>query len=170
MNSIIKELILKINILRLYLYALRGIKRTLPAYKVLGVVLHHEGGSNGFERVNLWHKKKWGFESSLGYYIGYNRYVDSDGTIHIARLDGEQAAHTVVAGKPYYYNRHYIGICFQGNNSPTTIQFNKVKAQLDLLRAQYPGLDIKAHSELHATICPGDKIREWLKEYKKGLK
>ena len=53
------------------------------------LIIHHCGGTDlypkydtsnqTFEVVNQYHKEKWDFKSNLGYYIGYQYYIDKTG-------------------------------------------------------------------------------------------
>lgn len=165
LKLIIKKITLQIKILRLRLQLIMHQKVTYPKYKVLGVVVHHEAGDATFKQVNEYHKKKWGFKSSLGYYCGYHKFIDFDGTLHIARKDGERGAHTV-GSVPGYYNKHFVGICLQGNfeeREPTNEQLRVLKNELD----KYKELNILAHREVSRTLCPGQHLFEWLKKYLK---
>ena len=40
--------------------------------------------------INQYHKDKWSSLSSLGWYIGYNRYTEPDGTRTECRAIGEE--------------------------------------------------------------------------------
>ena len=73
------------------------------------IIIHHGGGWLDFKSVNAYHKSKWGFRSSLGYYIGYQYFINRDGRVHQGRADNEEGAHT------RRYNKRTIGICLMGN-------------------------------------------------------
>ena len=55
------------------------------------VIVHHTGPTaydpkadtshHTFEDVNEYHRQKWDFKSSLGYYIGYHYFIEKDGTV-----------------------------------------------------------------------------------------
>ena len=68
------------------------------------IIFHHGGGWADFSAVNSYHKQKWGFKSSLGYYCGYTIFIDRGGKVTQARRDNEEGAHTKG------YNRRTIGI------------------------------------------------------------
>jgi len=163
----IKELERAILILRLKIaVALFKQKRTIPNDKeIKGAVVHHGGGDLDFMGVNTLHKDNWGFKSSLGYYVGYHKFISFDGVLHIARRDDERGAHAV-GDIPYYYNDYYVGICLQGNTEntePTVEQIITLRMELDKFRKA--GLEILDHSQVSATLCPGKKLKKWLVSY-----
>ena len=162
---LISKIGLQIRILRLQLQKQILKQRvTIPNNKILGVVVHHGAGDWNFKRVNLSHKNSWGFKSSLGYYCGYHKFIEFDGTLHIARRDGERGAHTV-GNIPHYYNDHFIGICLQGNfekRQPTGEQLRFLKKELN----KYAGLKIIMHREVSNTLCPGKNLVEWTRKFR----
>ena len=151
-----------------------GKKRTIAGLpKPKHIVVHHGAGDWDFLQVNRAHKQRWGFKSSLGYYAGYHYFIEKGGEITQARKDTEEAAHTVEAGNPHYWNRNSIGICLQGNTmkkEPTDEQIKSLKALLQEKQLQYdiPKLEIYGHRNIAATLCPGQFLYNWLLDYKKG--
>lgn len=136
------------------------------------VVIHHEAGNNGFDIVNDWHKKRWGFKSSLGFYCGYHYYISKSGTIHQSRRDNEEAAHTVETGRPHYWNRNSIGVCLQGDftyEQPTKAQIDALRGLLYKFWQKYfiTKKDIMTHKEIFPTKCPGENLQKIIREYRK---
>ncbi len=164
LQLLIQRALLEIQILqiRLVIFLLKQ-KRTIPNLpKPKYIVLHHGGGDWSFYQVNNHHKNKWGFKSSLGYYIGYHKWISYNGKLFIARRDNEEGAHTVEKGRPHYWNRNSVGICLQGNmeeEQPTESQLNTLKKELDNYN-----IPIKQHKEIFATLCPGKNLSKWLSE------
>ncbi len=159
----IERLKLQLIILQLQLQVLILRKKLtipkLPQPKI--AVVHHGGGFLDFNGVNEYHKQKWGFRSSLGYYAGYHRFIEYDGTRHIARRDNERGAHTVEPGRPGWWNDNSVGICLQGNletHMPTPSQIKALEKDLKEFD------EIKMHSDIVATICPGKHIKNWFKK------
>lgn len=75
--------------------------------------------------MNAYHRSLWNFKSSLGYFIGYQYYIDLAGIVHQGRKDDEEGAHTI--GQ----NKDSIGICIEGNfdvSKPNAAQINALKA------------------------------------------
>ena len=99
-------------------------------------------------------------------FIGYQYFIEKDGTIFRGRLDREEGAHTV-GDTAHYYNRTSIGICLQGNmeiEEATPAQLKSLKALIDYKKQQYQ-IDnnrIYGHRELQATLCPGKNLWVWL--------
>ena len=92
--------------------------------KPTALIIHHEWGSNGFYGVNEYHRQLWNFKSSLGFFIGYQYYIASNGVVYQGRADDEEGAHC--KGK----NLDSIGICLEGNfdlNRPTNAQILSLK-------------------------------------------
>ena len=55
--------------------------------KIEYLIIHNEGADNGFNAVNEWHRQQGFTKSSLGFYVGYQDYMEKNGTIKKARLD-----------------------------------------------------------------------------------
>ena len=92
--------------------------------KPTSIIVHHELGNQGFQGVNEYHRQLWNFKSSLGYFCGYQYYIDKTGKVWQARKDDEEGAHTI--GR----NNDSIAICLQGNldvERPTPVQLIALK-------------------------------------------
>lgn len=93
------------------------------------IIVHSEGApfitnEHRFAIVNRYHRFLWNFKSSLGYYCGYHRFCEKDGTAIDARADSDEGAHTKG------YNSISLGYCFAGNGDkeiPTNEQINDFK-------------------------------------------
>jgi len=173
MEELLKKLQLQLLILYLQLQVLL-LKRklTIPNLpKPCYIVVHHEGGKLDFKGVNEYHKQKWGFRSSLGFYIGYQYFIEFSGKIYQGRADNERGAHTVEASRPYYWNDNSIGICLQGNTEETIPTNGQLKSLEDLLNKkmieyQIPRTSIFGHRNISATLCPGKHLYSWLLLFK----
>lgn len=155
----IEKLKLQVLILQLQIQIkLLKKKRTIPNLKgIRDCIVHHGGGPLNFEQVNIYHRRIWGFKSSLGYYVGYQKWIEYDGTLFVARRDNEEGAHTKG------FNKVSVGICLQGDMEtmkPTEAQLETLKRELDKYRAI--GLEIKMHRNFAATLCPGRYLVDWL--------
>jgi hypothetical protein len=124
------------------------------------IIPHHSGvlGGAGFESVNQYHKEKWNFKSSLGYYAGYPYFMERDGTIIQARVDGEWGAHT----KGF---NNQIAICLDGDFSqemPTDAQIASLRAFLKEKVKQYDidPANIRPHRAMpgNNTECYGSNL------------
>jgi len=130
------------------------------------IIAHHGGGEWNFNQVNNHHKNKWGFRSSLGYYIGYQYWIGYCGKVKQARRDNEEGAHTV-GNTPQYYNRCSIGICLQGDTNkrkPNPDQLKSLKELIDKKKKEYniPNNRIYGHRRVSRTSCPGNFLYRWL--------
>src|SRR3990167_2811105 len=130
------------------------------------IIIHHTGGTNAdplfdtsnqwFWTVNEYHRQTFNMKSSLGYYVGYNYFIDKWGAVMQARVDGEEGAHT------RGYN-HEIGICLAGNfdfTLPTQPQIDALKLLLERLVDKH-GIDpsnIVPHRHFAAKSCYGRKL------------
>lgn len=151
----IKKLKLLILIIKLKIQILILRKKltipNLPKPRI--AILHHGGGDWNFERVNNHHKKKWGFISSLGFGIGYQKFIEFDGTVFTGRRDNEEGAHTIGM------NNSSVGICLQGNmeeRKPTQAQLISLTKELGKYEV------VKMHCDFSKTLCPGKYLKEWL--------
>ena len=131
------------------------------------ILLHHAAGYLDFGGVNAYHKYKWGFKSSLGYFIGYQYFIERDGSVHQGRADNEEGAHT------RGHNKRTIGICLMGDGTRepfTPAQMTAMANLVEQKRREYniPKNEIYPHSKFTATLCPSDRIRDWLKYYQRN--
>ena len=163
MEEFIKKLQLQLQILQLQLRVLL-LKQKLtipnlsnPQY----IVIHHGAGNWSFNQVNESHKNKWGFKSSLGYYIGYQYFIEYSGKVYQGRVDNEEGAHTIG------YNKNSIGICLQGNmeiEKPTEFQLKYLKELVNKKQLEYGIINKNTigHREVANTLCPGWNLWEEL--------
>lgn len=132
---------------------------------------HHSAGVWTLEQVNNHHKNRWGFKSSLGYYVGYHYWIDYDGTVTQTRSDHEEGAHCVERGNPHYWNKNAVGICLRGDKTKTKIfdaQLEGWDKLVKKLSKKYniPKNDVFGHQEIQATLCPG-YLMSWIKDFRK---
>lgn len=169
----IKALQLQIQIAQIQLQILLFKEKltvpNLPGPKF--IVVHHGAGSLDFYGVNELHKQNWGFKSSLGYYIGYQYFIEYTGKVYQGRADNERAAHTVEAGRPYWWNDNSIGICLQGNFEECLTIPNQLKSLEELLNKKMteygiPKPSILGHRNISSTLCPGKNLYSWLLIFK----
>jgi hypothetical protein len=138
------------------------------------IVIHHCGGSDlnplldtseqPFEVVNDYHRQKWNFKSTLGYYIGYQYYIDKYGKVTQGRADLEEGAHTIGL------NKESIGICLAGNfdvTFPTPAQIESLKSLLKTKLATYglKSTDVVPHRTYAAKTCYGRNLSDtWARD------
>lgn len=127
------------------------------------IVVHHtDTTKESPEEVNAAHKAQ-GWNG-----IGYHFYIRKDGTIYRGRPEEVIGSHT------YGRNRDTIGICLEGNfekETPTKEQMKSlVNISADMI-IKYNLEDIKKHSDLNSTLCPGKNfpMDSYLKEVEDKL-
>lgn len=120
------------------------------------VIIHHEGANNGFNSVNEYHKTRWpNFESSLGYWAGYQWFYNKRSGWIQAREEDEEGAHTLGG-----WNRKSIGVCFQGNYDEEPFLFEReLEEKIKDIRSRWGNLPVKTHGELWSTACPGKDLQ-----------
>lgn len=132
--------------------------------KITHIIIHHFGGTDAdpladtsnqtFEVVNEYHRQKWNFVSSLGYYCGYQYVIEKDGKITQARADTETGAHAIG------HNDSSIGIALAGNfdlTMPTQAQIEALKPLINSLRDKYNILleNVVPHRKFANKTCFG---------------
>ncbi len=127
------------------------------------LAIHHtevrasECGSQ-FEAVNEYHRRKWGNQSFLRKWGGYNAFIDVDGTLTWYRLYGEKSAAQLA------HNFDTLSICMAGNFNVDMPEACQIKSLVKFLYA-HPGLTIVFHRDLADRTCPGTKLdKQWLKK------
>lgn len=133
------------------------------------IIVHHTAGtaldpkadtsSHTFETINSWHKTQFNFKSSMGYYCGYQYFIDKNGKVTQGRKDTEEGAHTI--GR----NKDSIGICLAGNFSVTDPTDSQKIALQSLLLAKVKEYGIKIEN-----IVPHRKFASYKDCYGSRLK
>ena len=134
------------------------------------LIVHNTGGIESnpradtsnitFNQVNNYHRQLWNFKSDLGHYIGYQYFIEKDGTVLQGRYDTEEGAHT------RGYNSNSIGICLAGNfdvTMPTVPQITSLRALLTRLATKYqiPLTSIIPHrNKASYKSCFGSKLED----------
>ncbi len=139
------------------------------------IIVHHEGGDNGFDSVNMQHRnnpKVWlGEFSSLGFAIGYHYYIDDYYTdkfkktiglkVIQGRLEKDEGAHCKGM------NTSSIGICIRGNYSKKGKYLSSDMKEalrgllVDLMkRHNIPLKRIVPHRFFHKTECYGKNLSD----------
>lgn len=134
--------------------------------KPSAIIIHHVGYNHSFYTVNSGHKKKWNFKSSLGFYIGYQYFINNNGKLFKGRSEEEEGAHKKG------WNTKSVGICLRGNletREPTSQQLATLRDLLKDIQERHniPNKEIYAHRELSATLCPGKHLMTFLDSYRK---
>ena len=126
------------------------------------IVLHHaEASSCSTQNIHQWHLNNgW-----IGF--GYHYLVRKDGSIYTGRPEWALGSHAKG------YNDRSIGICFEGKFNKEIMPEIQIKAGKELveyLKKKYKITNIKRHSDLMATDCPGKNFPfERITEVKENL-
>jgi len=121
------------------------------------IIIHHSANANlspQFSGINEYHKQKFGMESSLGLWGGYQYFIERNGTVLQYRRGDEIGAHC--KGQ----NDSSIGICLAGNfnfQKPTSNQIVSLCKLIDYLLKVYhvSANQIYPHRFYNITDCPG---------------
>lgn len=117
------------------------------------IVLHHRAGNGDVQSIHSQHILNgwWG--------IGYHFYIRKDGTIWRGRSEQWVGSH---AGSSSDYNKHSLGICFEGNFETEQMTDMQVEAGRELIadiKSRYPIKEILCHRDVAKTACPGKNFR-----------
>lgn len=132
----------------------RGISPNGGKMKVVdSIVLHHRAGNGDVESIHKQHMAQgwWG--------IGYHYYVRKDGSIWRGRPEQWVGSH---AGSSNDYNRHSIGVCFEGNFEVEQMTDAQVASGRELIadiESRYTIYQILGHKDVAKTACPGKNFR-----------
>lgn len=134
----------------------------------LKLIVHHSVTDPNISQAALRSifKSRFGVNS-----VGYNICVRPDGSTFSDIGDEGIGIHNAT-GK--YVNANSCGICVLGtftDNLPSQLQLDGLKRELNRLMAKYSlsRADIIGHRDTgKATACPGNKLYEWLNNYKNG--
>ena len=133
----------------------RIIRRHLPIMcDVRYIAIHHTEVSRSqrfcqLYSVNEFHRTRFDRRSTLGWYVGYNWFVDADGTLTQCRVAGEETAAQL------WHNFDTESICLAGNFNrelPTPAQILTLRRWLK----ERPYLEIHFHKDFADRNCPGN--------------
>lgn len=131
--------------------------------KITEIIIHcsatPEGRDYTVADIDRWHKAK-GWKG-----IGYHFVIYRDGSVHVGRSKSQVGAHCVG------HNSISIGICYIGGLSSdgktpkdtrTKEQRDSLRALIEQLREEFPGVALHGHNEFAAKSCPCFKVPEQL--------
>lgn len=131
-------------------------------YRPKYIIVHHSAAAAPmpqFDSINKWHKDRDFPLSTLGYFVGYHRVIEADGTVRIARLDTERDCDS------FGHNYDSLSVCLAGNldlNEPTVAQVNALGALLSHWCTLW-GLEAEEvfpHRRFNPTSCYGAKVSD----------
>lgn len=120
----------------------------------------HDKNADQFVANNKYHEGKWGAESSLGFYLGYNYEIAKNGRVRQARADGEE---TIACYQKKMNDGRCLHICLDGNFDLEEPAPEQIYALRDLLRdlASKYGVgkdNIVFHNQYAKKTCPGKNM------------
>lgn len=124
------------------------------------ITVHHSAATEPtpqFNTINEWHRQRDFVKSSLGFFVGYHKVIEKDGTIVQAREDDEQ--NNAVLN----HNHDSLAVCLVGNfdkEEPTPEQVASLGQVLDewCTAHDLSPLDVYPHRKYGSTSCPGSKL------------
>lgn len=138
--------------------------KNIKMEKLKYIIVHHTAVSykknpDQFNATNKYHKEKWNFKSSLGYYVGYNYEISALGKITQARADGEETAACVG------HNKDSIHIALDGNFDIEYPTNDQVRALTNLIREKMAVhsiriVDIIPHRKFANKSCYGSLLAD----------
>lgn len=137
------------------------------------IVIHHTAVSrkknpDQWAATNNYHRKLWGFKSSLGYYGGYNYEIGAKGNVTQFRKDGET---TAAQYQKRMNDGRAISICLDDNFDIEDPTKKQMKACRDLILEKIKLYQIKPKNVIkHRDLakyksCPGVRIPDDVFEY-----
>lgn len=117
------------------------------------------------ETIDAWHKER-GFRRDYNWRvkfnpaldaIGYHYVIQTNGAVATGRSPGEVGAHA------QGHNATSLGICLVGTDQFSAAQWAALKALVELLLKQTPGLEVVGHRDLPDVhkVCPGFDVAAW---------
>ena len=123
--------------------------------------LHHSAvarGSVQLYAVNRYHRDLWWTRSHFNWFVGYNYFIDSDGTLTYTREIGEET----MAQKGHNWDT--ISVCLAGNfdiESPSGAQKQVLRGLYNKVREDYPNIIVTTHAALQeGRTCPGKNFTQ----------
>lgn len=133
------------------------------------IAIHHTAVKNAdtpqLWAVNRYHKGKWNMKSRLGWYVGYNYFIDTDGTVTQTRAWSEEQIAQVGNNCDAPERCTTISICLADNyNESHWVRTEQNDALLKLIKeikVHYPDLEVVGHRDLQKNrTCPGKHITQ----------
>jgi N-acetyl-anhydromuramyl-L-alanine amidase AmpD len=131
------------------------------------IAIHHTAvvrtSTPQLNAVNRYHKGKWNMKSRLGYYVGYNYFIDVDGTVTQTRAWTEETIANVGHNCDTPARCDTISICLADNYNTTPYIADAQSDSLDGLIADikkhHPKIEVVGHRDLQTSrTCPGANI------------
>lgn len=109
--------------------------------------------------VDRFHKQKWNMKSSLGYYVGYNDFIDLNAVLAHTRAYSEETMAVVGHNCDIEATCDTISVCLAGDFNqelPNDKQIIALKIYIAKIKTDYPNIEITFHRNLQdGRTCPG---------------
>jgi hypothetical protein len=154
------------------------VKTDLPIkyYAIHHTASSQSSGNNQLSAVNKYHKERnWGSAekpfyqknpSTLGWWVGYNRFIDTNGSLTNTRKVGEETLAQVGHNCDVRERCDAISVCLAGNfdvELPNIKQIEALRRDYEEVKGLYPNIQAVFHKDLQASrTCAG---RLFTKEY-----
>lgn len=124
------------------------------------ITIHHSAAQEPipqFNAIDEWHRQRSFVKSSLGFFVGYHRVIEKDGTVVKAREDDEQNNAVLL------HNHDSLAVCLVGNfdkEDPTPEQISSLAEVLVEWTTKYniSPLLIYPHRKFGSTSCYGSRL------------
>lgn len=136
-------------------------------------VVHHSAVSRNIqpqqiETINNYHKSKWNSLSSLGYYVGYNRYTEPTGKRYETRSLTEETIANIGHNCDIESRCDVISHCLGGDFSkekPTSFQINDVVEGFREAQKQWPNIKLVQHKDIQGGRTCAELTDEYLQSW-----
>lgn len=138
------------------------LRTLMPVKPPQKIVIHNTAvkrtNAKQFRGVNNYHREKGYPLSSLGWYAGYNEFVDIDGTRTKTREWGEETMAQVGHNCDIEARCDSYSVCFALDGSTQTLNNAQIKTWREIRRV-YPNAEITLHRDIQENrTCPGKLI------------
>lgn len=126
------------------------------------LAVHHtaveETGSHQLFAINRYHKNKWNMKSTLGWYVGYNYFIDYNGTTTQCRALYEETMANKGHNCDVDSRCDAVSVCFALDGDKQSFNGAQIKAWQEI-REKYQELEVTLHKNLQTNrTCPGKNI------------
>lgn len=131
------------------------------------IAVHHTAVKNQNSpqlfAVNRYHKGKWNMKSKLGWYVGYNYFIDFDGKTTQTRAWNEETIANVGHNCDVPERCDTISICLADNYNSSrfvrSVQNEALEKQIQDIKRSHPNIKVVGHRDLQTSrTCPGAHI------------
>lgn len=128
------------------------------------IAIHHtavsrESNFRQLAAVDKYHKGKWNMKSTLGWYVGYNFFIDTDGSLTQTRAIGEETMANKGHNCDVEERCDTISVCLTGDFNrelPSDKQIEALKGFIEDFNFLYSDIKTVLHRGIQTNrTCPG---------------